>query len=127
TLSIMGASGKEITISKHDGISAYPTLVALAESPKKAGLYYAGADDGRVHVSKDGGKTWGDISAKFPNLPEKASAGTLVPSAFDEATAYATFNNHRGDDYNPYVYVTTDYGNRWTSLASTLPKGQTVN
>jgi photosystem II stability/assembly factor-like uncharacterized protein len=127
TLSLMGVAGKEIKLAKNDGISAYPTLVALAESPKKAGLYYAGADDGRVHVSRDGGKTWVNITAKFPNLPENAAAGTLAPSAFDEATAYATFNNHRADDYNPYVYVTTDYGNKWTSLAATLPKGQTVN
>ncbi len=127
TLSLMGVTGKEIKLSKNDGVSAYPTLVALTESPKKPGLYYAGADDGTVNVSKDGGITWINISGKFPGLPPGASTGRLVASAFNEATAYATFNNHRMDDYTPYVYGTTDYGNSWKSLASTLPGGQTVN
>ena len=127
TLPLMGVTGKEIKISRNDGVSAYPTIVALAESPKKAGLYYAGADDGTVHVSRDGGKTWADLSGRFPGLPARAPAGRLVPSAFHEATAFATFNNHRSDDYAPYVYMTADYGNTWTSLASTLPQGQTVN
>jgi photosystem II stability/assembly factor-like uncharacterized protein len=127
TLSLMGVAGKEIRLSKNDGVSSYPTLVALAESPRKAGLYYAGADDGTMHVSRDAGKTWSNISGKFLGLPVGASAGRLVASAFNEATAYATFNNHRSDDYTPYVYVTTDYGSTWKSLASTLPGGQTVN
>jgi photosystem II stability/assembly factor-like uncharacterized protein len=127
TLSLMGVAGKEIKISKNDGVSGYPTIVALAESPKRAGLYYAGADDGTVQVSKDGGKTWVDISGKFPGLPAQASARRIVASAFEEAVAYATFNNHGADDYAPYVYMTKDYGSTWTSLASTLPNGQTVN
>ena len=127
TLALMGVTGKNIRLSKNDGVSAYPTLVALSESPRKPGLYYAGADDGMVHVSRDGGRTWADISGRFPGLPEHASAGRLVASSFDEAWAYATFNNHRADDYAPYVYVTKDYGATWTSLAATLPKGQTVN
>ena len=127
TLSLMGVLGKAITLSRNDGVSAFPTIVALAESPRKADLYYAGADDGTVHVSRDGGKHWTNISDRFPGLPPRASAGRLVASAFNEATAYATFNNHRMDDYAPYVYVTTDYGVTWASLASGLPREQAVN
>ena len=127
TLPIMGVAGKDIKISKHDGVSAWPAIVTLAESPKKAGLYYAGADDGTVHVSRDSGKTWVNISGNFPGLPARAAARRIVPSAFDEAVVYATFNNHLTDDYAPYVYASADYGKTWTSLASTLPKEQTVN
>jgi hypothetical protein len=127
TLSMMGVAGKAIALSRNDGVSAFPTIVALAESPRKAGLYYAGADDGSVQVSRDGGKHWVNISDHFPGLPPRASAGRIVASAANEATAYATFNNHRADDDAPYVYVTTDYGTTWRSLASGLPKGQTVN
>src|SRR5262245_3712888 len=127
TLTMMGVTGKDIKIGKNDGVSGYPTIVALAESPKRMGVYYAGSDDGTVHVSRDAGKTWTNITTKFPGLPAKAAAARFVASAFDEGTAYATFNNHRSDDYNAYVYVTTDFGNTWTSLASTIPKGQTIN
>jgi photosystem II stability/assembly factor-like uncharacterized protein len=127
TLSMMGVTGKDIKLSKNDGVSAFPTLVTLTESPRKAGLYYAGSDDGTVHVSRDGGKNWVNITGKFPGLPAQASAGRLVASAFREAAAYATFNNHRRDDYSPYIYATTDYGATWTSLAARLPAGQTIN
>ena len=126
-LSLMGVAGKDIKLSKNDGVSAYPTIVVFSESPKKAGLYYAGSDDGLVHVSPDGGNTWEDLTKKFPGLPSGAAVSALVPSAFDEGTAYAAFNNHRADDFKAYVYVTYDYGKKWTSIASTLPTDQTVN
>lgn len=126
-LTLMGVSGKDIKLSKDDGVSAYPTIVAFAESPKKAGLYYAGSDDGLVHLSPDGGKTWENLTGKFPGLPSGAAVSALVPSAFDEATAYAAFNNHRADDFKPYVYFTADYGKKWTPITSTLPPNQTVN
>lgn len=127
TLTLMGVAGKDIKLSKDDGVSAYPTIVVFAESPKKAGLYYAGSDDGLVHLSPDGGKTWENLTGRFPGLPSGAVVSALVPSAFDEATAYATFNNHRADDFKPYVYFTTNYGKKWTPITSTLPSNQTVN
>ncbi len=127
SLKLMGVPGKEIKLSRNDGVSSYPALVALTESPRIAGLYYAGADDGTVHVTRDGGRTWVDISRNFPGRPSQAAAARLVASAFSERVAYATFNNHRSDDYGPYVYMTNDYGQTWISLASSLPKSQTVN
>ncbi len=125
-LSLMGAPAKDFKLAKHDGVSSYGTLVAFAESPKKAGLYYAGADDGTVHVSRDDGANWINISARFPGLPKNTYVSRVAPSAFDEGTVYATFDNHREDDYRPYVYVSTDSGNTWRSIASTLPPGQVV-
>jgi photosystem II stability/assembly factor-like uncharacterized protein len=127
TLSLMGVKGQDITLSKNDGVSSYPTLISLTESPMKAGVYYAGSDDGLVHVSKDNGQSWVDLTGCFPGLPDGAPAEELVASAFAEGTAYATFDNHGADDYAPYVYMTTDFGDTWTSLASTLPAGQVVN
>ena len=127
TLSLMGVKGKDITLSKNDGVSGWPALVSLTESPVKAGLYYAGSDDGRLHVSRDGGKSWTDLTGHFPGLPAGAVPERVVASAFAEGAAYATFDDHQADDYAPYVYVTNDYGRTWTSLASTLPAGQVVN
>jgi len=127
TLTIMGVPGGDITLSRNDGVSAWPTLTALAESPVRAGLYYAGSDDGRVHVSRDGGESWTDVSDRFPGLPAGAVVEELAPSAFDEATAYATFDNHGADDYRPWVFTTADYGESWASLAASLPAGEVVN
>ncbi len=123
----MGVPGRDILLSPNDGISAYPTLLSLTESPLEEGLYYAGADDGRVHVSRDGGGHWTDLTGRFPGLPSHAPAVALVASAFAEGTAYAAFDNHEADDYEPYLYVTPDFGGSWSSLASTLPPGQVVN
>ena len=126
TLSLMGVQAKDVKIAKHDGVGAYGTIVAFAESPKKAGVYYTGADDGTVQMSRDDGKTWTNLTAKFPGLPKNAYVTRLTPSAFDEATVYATFDNHRNDDYGTYVYASSDDGATWTPIASNLPKGQTV-
>jgi photosystem II stability/assembly factor-like uncharacterized protein len=127
TLTIMGVPGRDITLSRNDGVSAWPTLTALAESPLRAGLYYAGSDDGRVHVSTDGGENWRDVSSRFPDLPAGAVSEELAPSAFDEGTAYVTFDNHGADDYRPWVFATNDYGQSWRSLAASLPAGEVVN
>jgi len=126
-LSLMGVVGKELRLSQNDGVAAWPAIVALTESSKKAGIYYAGADDGTVHVSKDGGRTWANISAKFPGRPAGAAGVRFAASAFNEGVAYAVFNNHRADDYNPYVYASSDYGETWVSLSSTLPAKHALN
>ncbi len=128
-ISLMGVLGKDFKISGNswDGPPrSYSSIVAFAESPKKAGLFYAGADDGTVHVSKDDGQTWINISNNFPGLPKNTYVTRLVPSGFDEGTVYAAFDGHRSDDYSTYVYASTDYGKSWTSIANNIPKGFTV-
>jgi photosystem II stability/assembly factor-like uncharacterized protein len=127
TLSLMGVAGNDITMSKNDGIAAWPTLVSLTESPVRPGVYYAGADDGRVHGSRDGGRTWTDLTGRLPGLPAGAVPERLVASAFDEGTVYATFDDHAQDDYAPFVFMSGDFGKTWASLASTLPAGEVVN
>lgn len=117
----MGVKGSEINISRNDGISQWPAIVALAESQKMPGVYYAGTDDGTVQMTKDGGKTWVNITKNLPGFPAgHAFVSEVVPSRFDAATVYVTVENHRLNDYDPYVWVSTDFGATFTKMVSGL-------
>jgi photosystem II stability/assembly factor-like uncharacterized protein len=98
----------------------YQTIVALAESPIRAGLLYAGTDDGRLHVTRDGGKTWTDLSA---NVPSRKWYSRIVPSAHDEGTVYITQRGREDDDFGVYIYKSTDYGSTFAAIASNMPAG----
>jgi hypothetical protein len=98
----------------------YQTLFALAESPLRFGLLYAGTDDGRLHVTRDGGKAWTELTA---NLPQRKWISRVVPSAFDEGTVYVTQNGKRDDDFAAYVYKSTDFGKTFKSIAANIPGG----
>ena len=126
TLSLMGVVAKDFTIAKHDGVQSYGNLVQVVESPKQAGVIYAGSDDGIVHMTKDGGKSWTNLSSKFPNMPKNAYVSGLIASAHDANTVYVSFDNHTNDDYNNYVYASVDGGNNFRSISEGLPKGQVV-
>jgi len=120
---VMGVKGSDITIARNDGISAWPTIVSFAESPKRPGVLYAGTDDGVLQVTRDGGKTWTNVVDKVPGVPKGIYVSEVVPSRFDEGTVYATFDGHRLNDYEPYVYASTDFGQTWKSIAANL-KGE---
>jgi hypothetical protein len=111
----MGVKGSEITIARNDGISAWPTIVALAESPKQPGLYYTGTDDGVVSLSRDGGKNWQNITAKLGGFPAGGFVSEVVPSRHDAGTVYVTVDNHRMNDYQTYIWVSNDYGSSFRS------------
>jgi photosystem II stability/assembly factor-like uncharacterized protein len=96
------------------------TLTALAESPRKPGLLYAGSDDGRVHVSRDGGASWSDVGSKLPG-PSERTISRIEASRFAENTAYLAIDRHRNDDRAPYLFRTTDAGVTWESIAGDLP------
>ncbi len=100
------------------GDVGFGTLTTIEESPLKFGLIYTGSDDGLVHVSKDGGYTWTNISA---GLPAGLWVSQVSASAYDEATVYVSLNGYRDDHFKPYVFVSKDYGQTWQSLAGTLP------
>ncbi len=107
----MGLKGSDIAISRNDGISQWPTIVALAESPKQKGVFYTGTDDGTVSMSKDNGATWQNITTNLPGFPAgHAFVSEVVPSRFESGTVYITVDNHRLNDYAPYVWVSTDFG-----------------
>ena len=122
-LVIMGVSGRNITVARNDGMSSFGNIFALAESPRKAGLLYAGTDDGNVQVSRDGGATWVNATSRISGVPKLIYVSRLTPSAFAEGTVYASFDGHRSDDFKPWVYVSTDYGETWRSISNNLPAG----
>jgi photosystem II stability/assembly factor-like uncharacterized protein len=119
----MGVKGSEINIARNDGIQAWPAIVSFAESPKRAGLLYTGTDDGNLHVSRDGGKTWTSVFEKIQGVPKGIFVSEVVPSRFDEGTVYATFDGHRQNDFETYIYASKDYGQTWASISSGL-KGE---
>jgi hypothetical protein len=100
----------------------YCTIFAVAESPKQAGVLWAGSDDGLVHVSRDGGKNWENVTANIPDMPHWGTVDGIEASRFDAGTAYVVVDNHRLDDMKPYLYKTTDYGKTWKRLSDTLPQ-----
>ena len=124
-LSLMGVTGKETTIARNDGVQSYGNIVQLVESPKQAGQLYAGTDDGQVHMTRDG-KTWTNITSKFPGLPKNAYVSRLSPSNHEVNVVYASFDNHRNDDMGTYVYASVDGGNNFRSIGEGIPKGHTV-
>ncbi len=107
------------------GAETYGTVVALAESYLKPGLLYAGTDDGNVWVTPNDGATWTQIDwKKFPGLPSnEVYVSRIEPSHFDTLTWYISFDNHRNNDFTPYLYATADGGKSFTSVAATLPTG----
>jgi photosystem II stability/assembly factor-like uncharacterized protein len=98
----------------------YQTIVALAESPKAKGLLYAGTDDGRLHLTRDGGVTWAELTSA---LPTRRWISRVVPSEHDEATVYVTERGREDDDFGVYIYKSTDFGKTFASIAGNIPSG----
>jgi photosystem II stability/assembly factor-like uncharacterized protein len=114
-------SGGPIT-GDNTGAEYYCTIFAVAESPREQGLLWVGSDDGLVHVTRDGGKTWTNVTANVPGIPQWGTAATIEPSPFDAAVAYLVVDDHRMDDARPLLWRTADYGKTWKSLAASLPQ-----
>ena len=108
----------DLSNGKKEGDVPFGTLSALAESPLKFGLLYAGSDDGNVHISKDGGYNWKKISSK---LPPNLWVSHIAPSKFKEGRVYVTFNGYRNDHFLPYLFVSEDYGENWKAIGKDLP------
>lgn len=103
------------------GAEVYATVWALAESPHEAGVLWAGSDDGLVHISRDGGKTWNGITPA--GLPERVLISMIEPSPHDKATAYLAGTRYKLDDPQPYLYKTTDYGQSWMPINEGIREG----
>ena len=108
----------DLTGQPKTGNVPYGTLTMLAESPKRFGLLYAGTDDGRVWVSRDGGFAWTRCQQ---GLPTDRWVTRLEPSSHAEGTVYATFSAYRNDTAETLIYKSADYGATWTSLQGNLP------
>lgn len=99
------------------------TIVTIAESAMNDAVVWAGTDDGYLHVTRNGGTSWTEVGKNLPGLPRRAWVSRVEPSKFVEGRCYVTIDNHRYDDMHPYVFVTEDYGDTWTSISSGLPNG----
>ncbi len=117
--STLGSSGGPIT-KDNTSVEYYGTVFTVAESPKKKGVIWAGSDDGLIHVTTDGGRKWTDVTPK--DMPKWGKVSMIDASPFDAGTAYAAIDNHTNDDYAPYAYKTTDYGQTWTKITTGIPR-----
>lgn len=121
TLAIFGRPLSEPHLSRNDGISSYGTITTVDESPLSAAVLWVGTDDGKVQVTRDGGATWTDVSARVPGLPGRRYVSRIEASAHLEGRAYLTYDGHYDDDYAPYVYVTENFGQDWRAITTGLP------
>ncbi len=120
-LSIMGKIWSVDAVSKSASTSLYGNIVALSESPVKAGLLYAGTDDGLINVSENDGGNWKRYD-HFSGVPDTSYVSSITASQFDVNVVYATFDNHKRGDFKPYVLKSIDKGKTWTSISSNLPE-----
>ena len=97
----------------------------MAESPVQRGVIWVGSDDGLIHLSRDEGETWENVT--IPGLPEYSDVVEIEASPHDAATAYVAITRYNtADDYSPYLYKTSDYGKSWTSLSGSFPPDETT-
>jgi photosystem II stability/assembly factor-like uncharacterized protein len=120
-LQMMDAPVPEHALSRHDGVAAFSTLTTIGESPLDARLLYAGSDDGRLSVTRDGGQTWTAVDDRIAGLPRGTYVSSVLPSRHAAGRVYATFDGHYNDDYRAYAYVSDDYGQTWRSITAGLP------
>lgn len=102
------------------------TIVSLSESPRNAGILWAGSDDGRLHVTRDGGASWADVSGGLPESVRGLYVSRIEASHFEEGRAFVAIDGHRSDRYEPYLFATDDFGASFRPLASNLPAGGPV-
>ncbi len=98
------------------------TLIAIEESPIEPGVIWTGSNDGVVSLTRDGGKTWTNVTANIPGLGPWGFVNSIAPSRHAFGTAYLTVDRHRAADTGTYVFKTDDYGRTWKALGAGIPK-----
>jgi photosystem II stability/assembly factor-like uncharacterized protein len=110
-------------LPEYFGQETFSTIHRLEESPHEQGVLWAGSDDGRVHLTRNGGKNWKEVTP--PGLPELSGIYEIEISPHDPATVYLAITRYRkADDYSPYLLKTSDYGKTWTRIDGTFPKDE---
>ncbi|MGB2503274.1 MAG: WD40/YVTN/BNR-like repeat-containing protein, partial [Flavobacteriaceae bacterium] len=113
------SSGGPIT-QDNTSVEYYCTIFAANESPLQEGLLWVGSDDGLIHITQNGGKTWNNITPK--QLPEWTMINSIEPSPFDAGTCYVAGTRYKLGDYTPYLFKTTDYGATWKTITNGIAK-----
>jgi len=122
-LPMMGKIWPPEAIAKSLSTSPFGNIFALAESPVKKGMIYAGTDDGLIWVTEDDGVNWVKYSS-FPGVPDMTFVNYILPSQHNASTVYACFDGRKNaSDFTPYILKSDDMGQTWTSIASNMPDG----
>ena len=108
------------------GAETHCAIYTLALSTISPDIIWAGTDDGNVQVTTNGGKDWTNVRKNIPNVPNGMWVSRVEASHFDPATAYVTFDGHRSDRNEPWVFRTRDFGRNWTDLSGSLPENEVV-
>jgi len=117
----MGPSGGPIT-KDNTSVEYYGTIFYAAESPVEPGVLWVGSDDGLVHISRDGGGHWDNVTPK--GLPEWIMINEIETSPADKGAAYVAATMFKSDDFRPYLYKTKDYGHTWTKITDGIPANE---
>jgi photosystem II stability/assembly factor-like uncharacterized protein len=126
TLPIMGVAPKDQTVSRGYGVTSYPCIIRVAESPIDANVLWAGTDDGNLQVTRDGGKTWTNVVERVRGVAKGTYVSGIEPSHAGAGAAFVVFDAHRADDFGAYIFATSDYGATWTSVSGDLPRTGSV-
>jgi photosystem II stability/assembly factor-like uncharacterized protein len=127
TVELMGVKGADLSISRNDGTGSFGEAVTLAESPLDPAILWVGFDDGNLQLTRDGGRTWTEVSRNVRGVPDHTYVSRVATSTRGPGVAYATFDAHRDGDFAPYVFRTDDFGVSWTPLHAGLPSMGSVN
>ncbi|MFC2169286.1 WD40/YVTN/BNR-like repeat-containing protein [Acidobacteriota bacterium] len=106
------------------GAENHCAIITISESPLKPEIIWVGTDDGNVQLTRDGGKNWTNVRPNFKGVPEGIWVSRVEASHYNEGTCYVTFDGHRSDNFLPWVFKTTNFGQTWTPINSNLPEGQ---
>ena len=105
------------------GAENHCTILTIAPSPKEQGVIWAGTDDGQVQLTRDGGKTWSNLTARITGMPKNAWVPQIQASTYNKGEAFVVVNNYRQFDFKPYLFRTKDYGQTWESMVNSGQMG----
>jgi photosystem II stability/assembly factor-like uncharacterized protein len=106
------------------GVEFGATLFAIAESPLEKGVIWTGSNDGLVHITRNDGQSWENVTANIPDLPTWGTISNIEPSRHNVGTAYISVDFHQMNNRDPFAYRTNDYGKTWKKITSGIPKSE---